>query len=308
VQNPPQGIEGDLYRELRRTQPVPQGICVMNSSGKVLSWSLTFEDDASVLQFLDHNSNRYTKTPTGAVAAERFRRFPMHKMDDVPDNGTVHEIANAHRHGEHCPGKLRTTEGALLGRVVGRALGAGGQPLSNERTQDNYVEDRFEITTDLSESIPNTSETFPLPQPLARALVSNVYLGQLDVGPLGGATTQAKTTREEIHLHARPVKGEDATLLVWGTSDIAGTQINDDAEGQRDGRLWKHSVNLNWQGYIHLNQDGHIKSIHMIGTGTEKLRFGNDQAFNDKSPDVAKLLGGRPIDFDGPVRYGITVE
>ena len=44
VQNPPPGIEGRLYREFKRTQPAAQGICVANSSGKALAWSLMFED------------------------------------------------------------------------------------------------------------------------------------------------------------------------------------------------------------------------------------------------------------------------
>ena len=53
VMNPPAGIEGALYREFKRTQPAPQGICVANSSGKALVWALMFEDDPSVLKFLD---------------------------------------------------------------------------------------------------------------------------------------------------------------------------------------------------------------------------------------------------------------
>ncbi|NNM28045.1 MAG: hypothetical protein HKO57_00865, partial [Akkermansiaceae bacterium] len=58
VQNPPPRIEGDLYRELKRSQPAPHGIAVLNAAGKVLAWSLMFVDDAEVLNFLDHTRER----------------------------------------------------------------------------------------------------------------------------------------------------------------------------------------------------------------------------------------------------------
>ena len=54
VNNPPDNDEGRLYREIGRSKIVPQGICVVNSAGKVLDWVFMFDDDKSVLAFLDH--------------------------------------------------------------------------------------------------------------------------------------------------------------------------------------------------------------------------------------------------------------
>ncbi len=59
VNNPPRGIEGELYAEIGRSKPAPQGICTVDSNGKVLTWALSFDDDASILKFLDHVVSRY---------------------------------------------------------------------------------------------------------------------------------------------------------------------------------------------------------------------------------------------------------
>ena len=59
VNNPPPGPEGLLYREIGRSRPAPQGICIANSAGKVLDWVLMFDDDKQVLKFLDHALERY---------------------------------------------------------------------------------------------------------------------------------------------------------------------------------------------------------------------------------------------------------
>ena len=54
VNFPPDDEEGRLYREIARSKLAPQGICVVNSAGKVLDWVLMFDDDQQVLAFLDH--------------------------------------------------------------------------------------------------------------------------------------------------------------------------------------------------------------------------------------------------------------
>ncbi|HYF00840.1 MAG TPA: hypothetical protein VEJ18_18100, partial [Planctomycetota bacterium] len=43
VNGAPPGAEGDLYREIGRSKPAPQGIAVANASGKVLAWALMFD-------------------------------------------------------------------------------------------------------------------------------------------------------------------------------------------------------------------------------------------------------------------------
>ena len=93
VNNPPVGLEGMLYREIGRSKPAPQGICVANSDGKVLDWVLMFDGDESVINFLDHCLKRFDEYPEAnkPVPAERYMRFPSHKLDDVKD-----KIGRAH--------------------------------------------------------------------------------------------------------------------------------------------------------------------------------------------------------------------
>ena len=87
VNNPPPGLEGRFLREIGRSKPVPQGICVANSAGKVLAWALSFDDPASVPKFLDHVLDRYKAFPDASkpVAAERYMRFPGRELPETPD-------------------------------------------------------------------------------------------------------------------------------------------------------------------------------------------------------------------------------
>ena len=57
INNPPDNDEGRLYREIGRSKILPQGVCVVNSAGKVLDWVFMFDDDKSVLDFLDRPEN-----------------------------------------------------------------------------------------------------------------------------------------------------------------------------------------------------------------------------------------------------------
>jgi hypothetical protein len=88
VNNPPSGIEGDLYAEIGRSKPASQGICTINFDGKVLSWTLSFDDHKSILKFLDHVRDRYEEQPDAreSVTAERFMNFSSRPLSDVPDN------------------------------------------------------------------------------------------------------------------------------------------------------------------------------------------------------------------------------
>lgn len=248
VANPPSGIEGRLYRQLKLTQPAPQGICVMNSGGKALAWSLMFEDDAQVLGFLDHSLERYRESPDASqpIAAQRFMRFPGRQLSEVADDGDRPEIPHAHKPGELCPGELPTQVGALLTKVIGRALGEDGKPLSDARTQDNYVEDRFQIPQAMqknlaaaaaaAESESESDARFPIPADLARLLVANAYLGQLDVNPLGGHSIRATTLESEITLWATNDPDVPGQLVIEGSSRVSGQNSQTNQAG--DGRRW----------------------------------------------------------------------
>lgn len=319
--DPPPGVEGDLYRELRRTRPAGQGMCVMNSSGNVLSWALAFEDNASVIGFLSYALERYRESPDASSKpiVERFRRFPQHKQPDLPGGKGITAVPIPHAAGERCPGELPKGDGSLIARMVGRVFDSDGNPLPAEtRSQDNYVEDRVEISRasqiafqEALASVP-TGEDFRVPHEFARALVSDAYLGMLDVSPLGGKAVGGKVTREDLHLWARKSRKNDdkhSVIEIWGTSIAAGEAA--DLGRQTDGRDWEHRVELTWKGAIGL-ESGEIATIAMLADGRERLRWNNrlgeiGRDSDGKYNDVAHLLSGRPIDFEGPVRYGLSV-
>ena len=148
VDHPPDDAEGRLYREIRRSRIEPQGICVVNSAGKVLDWTFWFDDDKSVLAFLDHSLRRYAQFPDARkpVPAERYRKFPSDKLADVEDSGKVLPLVDRHPQGECCPAKPRLQQGTIVARVLGRALDQDGKPLADTLRQEHYVEDRFHLS------------------------------------------------------------------------------------------------------------------------------------------------------------------
>ena len=81
VNHPPDDEEGRLYREIARSRPLGQGICVVNPAGKVLEWVVSFNGDQEVIAFLDHALKRYEQYPDASkpVPAERFMHFPGRK-------------------------------------------------------------------------------------------------------------------------------------------------------------------------------------------------------------------------------------
>ena len=105
VNNPPNDEEGRMYREIGLSKMITQGICVVNPAGKVLDWALTFDDDMSVLSFLDHALKWYAKYPDTkqAIPAERYMRFPGKRLNDRQDTGEAHRIPERHPKGKHCP-------------------------------------------------------------------------------------------------------------------------------------------------------------------------------------------------------------
>ena len=128
VDHPPDDAEGRLYREISRSRIEPQGICVVNSLGKVLDWTFWFDDHKSVLAFLDHSLKRYAQFPDARkpVPAERYRKFPSVKLANVEDSGIVPPLVDRHPQGECCPAKPRLQQGTIVARVFGRALDKDG--------------------------------------------------------------------------------------------------------------------------------------------------------------------------------------
>ena len=312
VQTPPAGEEGEIYKELLRSRPAPQGICTMNSAGKVITWSLSFDNEESVLQYLSHAMKRFANAPKGDLDAERFRRFPSVKMQDVPGNGHLLQIPNKHRKGEQCPGELRQAKGSLKGTIVGRAFNRKGQPLKDTRSQDNYVEDILEITasmqSELLQAARNANGRFQLPPSLAREFVANAYLGMLDVNPLGGDSVRAELLSQSIEFWAET--NDNARLTISGISKVSAK--NREGIGADTGRKWSHLVDLKWHGFIDL-EAGYkgVREIILAAHGNEQLKWGGPGS--RVSPEAAKnpaahLPAGRWLDISGAVGYWISAN
>lgn len=310
VMNPPRNLEGDLYREIARSRPIPQGLCVANSSGKVISWVVMFDKDKDVIGFLESCQKRYQAHPDASkpLAAARYMRFPSKKLPDIPDNGKVIPVPD-----DAVAPRKHSPKGALKGRIVGRALDSKGKPFSDTTRQENYVEATAHISPTIQRNFLQAwqkagKEKFAVPRSLSHFLVSKAYLGQLDVNPLGGPAIQGHVDQQQWSFQAQQekvTKTGSILIRIDGISHIAGS---DRSRGRKsDGRVWKHDVQLRWEGYIEL-KDRKMTRLHMVAEGREKLVWGNKRWQNRVGDDVAHLPSGRAINVDQRVRYGLLAK
>ena len=312
VNNPGDDEEGRLYREIARSKPAPQGICVANSAGKVLDWTLMFDDNESILAFFNYTLERFAKYPDARqpFSAQRHMKFPSSKLPDVPDNRLVLPIPD--QHAQSCPANPRLPPGTIVARLFGRALDENGQPVADTIRQEHYVEDRFNLPVEtqaaLAQAVLNAgTNAFKMPDALARLLISHAFLGQLDVNPLG-SPAGGKGDLKELALWVQNISSQHhapTRLRVAGASHIAGAQDRNRPGKSNDGRIWEHDVKLTWDGLIDMH-GGRITRLLLQARGSEKLKWGNP-SFADAA-DVACLPGGHPIDLSCEVHYGILGE
>ena len=321
VNNPTNDDEGRLYREIGRSKPAPQGICVVNSAGKVLDWALMFDDDQSVLDFLDHTLNRFAKYPDARrpFPAERFMKFPSQKLDDIQDSGFVLPTIERHAAGDLCPAKPRITPGTIVSLVFGRAFDSEGKPLADTASQEHYIEDRFTLPVsmqeELAEQLVNARNgRFRLADDLARLLVTHAFLGQLDVNPLGGMAGGPGAANQLIECEfwaqiAEAGRNGIGLVSIEGKSDAAGMSGEGRGGDGRsgDGRLWRHDVKLTWRGFIEMKGD-RMARLLVVANGSERLKWGNQFQELKGQADVTHLPGGHAIDLDCAVRYGVIGE
>ncbi|MDA1053589.1 MAG: hypothetical protein O3C40_24340 [Planctomycetota bacterium] len=315
VNHPPSGVEGELYAEISRSKPASQGICTVNSAGKVLAWALSFDDDKSILKFLDHVSNRYRQAPDAEnpVTAERFMKFPGRKLADVEDTSRRVRIPEQHASDDRCPATPALERGTLVGRIIGRPLGEDGKPVADTIRQEHYMEARFEVPVVLQEQLAgavkqSAGKQFRIPGEFVRGLVTQAYLGQLDVNPLGDVPG-SRNERHAWEFSGQQVPSTDPQIVrvhIHGESDVEGGQDRV-LSPRTDGRLWEHRVTLHWQGYIDM-KDNRITELVMVADGDERLRWGNARFNLVAESDVEHLMAGHPIDLDGDVRYGLFAE
>jgi hypothetical protein len=298
--------ESRLFQSIYRSRPADQGICVLNARGEPLEWVLMFDDEKSILAFLDHSLTRFRqpRDETLPIVTERHMRFPSARMVDFRYDGQPAPSVGPHASGELCPARPPVPAGAFVAHVVGRALDEHGNLSTDTTSQDRYAQDRFSIPPELQQAVARTiSAAGPgwvrLPDELARLCVMHAYLGQIDVRPLAnplGGSSELK----ECDFWARK-EGADVSrwISVQGRSEVVSELA------QRDhGGGYRHAVSLVWHGFIERN-GARMTRLLLSGQGTEELKWGAHGLAAGRESEVAHLPAGHPIDQMSPVRYGI---
>jgi hypothetical protein len=307
VNRPPDNDEGSFYREIGRSKPAPQGLCVVNSAGKVLTWTLMFDDDQSLLAFFDHVQERYAHFPDAkkSVTAEVYEIFPSHKRKDVADSGNVLPVLDCHREGKRCPADPPVRRGTVAVRLIGRALSKDGKPVAETVRQENYIEDRLNIEIETQEKLAQAlahagSGSVELPREVPRQWVKHAYLGMLDVQPLDNPVGSKGELKKCDFTATRVTRGGGRTLWrVEGESEVFIDQMANAGPGDR------HEVKLQWHGFLGM-EGNRITQLVLSAGGMEKLKFGSARG-PDKN-EVAQLPGGHRIDMACEVRFGLLGE
>ncbi|MCH2182368.1 MAG: hypothetical protein MK108_10215 [Mariniblastus sp.] len=306
VDRPPDNKEGRLYREIRRSRPLAQGICVVNPAGKVLQWVVSFDNDQEVVRFLDHALQRYKKFPDASqpVSAERHMHFPSRKLEDMADHGQVLEVPPPHGPGVPCPATPILPAGALDARLVGRAVGPDGQLSDQVLSQDHYAEERFGISPRVTQELAkrlDSQQALPieLPVEVFRPFVAHAYLGVLDVAPIFNPGP-SKGELIQCDFSAQPVEGSKGLWRITGKSETSnGDRMSNATRGDL------HRVQLDWEGFVSI-EAGRVKEIILAADGRERLKFGTERKL--AKSDVSYLPSGHTIDLKSRVRYGIVAE
>lgn len=282
-------------------------MCVANSAGKVLGWTLMFDDQSSIPSFLDHSLKRYRDNPGGTrpVAAERYMKFPSVRLDDSPDSGQILPVSDGHPTGKNCPAKPPLPPGTVVARVIGRALGPDGNPVAETVGQDRYVEDRFDISVSLQETVAQAlakagTRRVRLPDEFARLCMTHAYLGMLDVQPLSNPCGGNSDLRHgDFWAEKMASSSGPPTWRLEGRSDV----FTDEMANAGPGDL--HEVRLTWAGFIQMD-GSRMTRLLLSARGTEKLKFGSSRGGNENA--AASLPAGRRIDMECGVRYGVLAE
>jgi hypothetical protein len=302
-----------IYQRINHAKLAPQGICVLDSTGQVLTWVQMFDSNQDVLAFLEQACKRYRESAAARppVITERYMQFPSKKMKDLRDETRIPAIAGQHPEGKVCP--ARTAKGAvapgsIMAQLVGRALDDTGKPLADVVNQEHYVEDRFALAPRQQEAVAQAlakagKDRVALPAEFARTVAAHAHLGHLDVQPClcmipGKAVNKGEW--KQCQFWAKHEQGGKETSLwrIAGRSEVV-SELAINGPGV-------HNVKLSWQGFITM-KGPRISELLLAARGTEKLEFSRDHhpLKNVKKDEVAFLPAGRPIDVHGGVCYGI---
>lgn len=315
-----------LYQRINRARLAPQGICVLGSAGQVLTWVQMFDDDKSVLDFLDQARRRFQEQADakGPAVTLRYVKYPSDRAEDHRDDTKLPlVVARQHPNGTSCPakdGKGAVPPGSLVARLVGRALDGWGKPVADTVRQENYVEDQFSVTPKVQQALLRVltragTARVRLPDEFSKECATHAHLGHIDVRPClcmlkGRAENKGDWKRcafwaRPAAVGERPLPGGDGKgTALWridGQSEVA-SKVAINGRG-------RHDVTLAWEGFLEV-KGGRVSRLILSARGTEKLQFAKDDHPLKRSgwAEVAFLPGGRPIDVNGGVRYGIIAE
>lgn len=306
LNRPPETVEGDLYREIARSRPLPQGICVADSAGKVLRWAVAFDDEASVLDFLSGAVKQYNTVP-GAdrpVIAKRYMRYPSQRMEDMEASAVKIPIPKYDGQQGSGAGASTIPEGVLDAKMVGRAVKPNGELVENVLQQEYYAEDRFTLGADLMSGLAErllkvSVGKQKLPVPFFRPMVARAYMGVLDVAPIFNPGPE-KGELIQCDFWAEPLLGRSGWWKISGESE---TYNGEGMANSGPGDL--HRVKLRWNGFVNV-KDGSVVEIVLKAEGSEQLKFGTVR--NIEKSNVAQLPSGHTINLDSAVRYGIVAK
>jgi hypothetical protein len=306
-----------LYQRINRAKLAPQGIGVLDAKGQVLTWVQTFDNDRSVLDFLDHSRKRFQETANVEenIVTERYLKFPSGKVADYQDQTPLPAVlAQGHPKGRSCPakdGKGKVQPGLIRARLVGRALDGQGNLFADTVKQEHYVEDQFPLTPAMQRALTSAlakagTEWLRLPEDFGKLCGTHAHLGHIDVQPcLCLIKNQAENKGEwrQCAFQARKSRVGQETILwrVEGQSEVV-------SEVAVNGR-GVHDIKLAWEGFIETRKE-RVTKLVLSARGKERLQFAKDDHPLKKlqADEVAFLPAGRPIDVDCGVRYGILGE
>jgi len=308
MHRPAPGLENELLQAIGKSGPAPQGIAVLNADGQVLDWVLMFDDDSSVLQFLDHAQKRFEVHPDSAAPfmTERYQRFPGMKRDDVAAHTVKVPREFKHDANSRCPADSLYEPGTVIAKVAGRRVIEEGKLTTDTVNQEDYSQDRFVIAPSvqrqLAEALKKTEgKSVAVPDQLARQWATYAYMGMLDVNPFNnpaGATSE----RKEVAFEITATTDHPGWYRISGKSHGSAKKVR----RQGDGSGFENDVRLEWQGFAQIEND-RITSLLLRGDGTERLLWnpGGPPGTLARGPEVANLPAGRHVDWNGPVSFSI---
>lgn len=297
LNNPGPDDEGRLVNLIARSKVLPQGICILNSSGQALEWVVNFEKEKSVLAFLDQAMKHFRENASGKQAneTERYMNYPSQRLsnfhEDAVSEAALSQILRAH--------KATPLAKHIVVRVIGRAFDAKGKPLTDTLKQEHYIEHKFLIEPEIEraflKSAAGNAHRFALPSKLSELLVQHAYLGQLDLQP-----SQSKSAPDQQKLWAERMS--NGQLRVEGD-----TYAEASSPGRAlDKAAFANEVKLHWQGLIEFDQL-HISKLLFWSSGTERAHWSAPGCADDScSVDRAlnMLPGGHKYIFTGNVAFG----